>query len=92
MAGRYHYRIDTPFGKMALFEDQTAKPVYQGKSTARGIKCDVWRQTRVNWPAGDVTAKTIWRWYFTQKTLLENEEPQPVSYKFQKVVIISWCR
>ena len=78
MAGRNHYRIDTPFGKMPLFQDPAAEPVYQGKGTARGIKCDVWRQIRVNWPPGNVTAKTIWRWYFTQTGLTENRETQPV--------------
>lgn len=78
MAGRHHYRIDVPFGKVALFEDPEARPMYQGKGMARGIKCDVWRQTRVNWPGNVNEAKTIWRWYFTQNTLLENEEPQPV--------------
>ena len=41
------------------------KPVYQGKATARGIKCDVWKQTRVNWP-GQYKSRMIWRWYFTQ--------------------------
>lgn len=50
---------------MQLFEDQDAKPVYQGKATARGIKCDVWRQARVNWP-GEYKSRMIWRWYFTQ--------------------------
>ena len=50
---------------MQLFEDQDAKPVYQGKATARGIKCDVWKQTRVNWP-GIYKSRMIWRWYFTQ--------------------------
>lgn len=50
---------------MQLFEDQDAKPVYQGKATARGIKCDVWKQTRVNWP-GEYKSRMIWRWYFTQ--------------------------
>ena len=50
---------------MQLFEDQDATPVYQGKATARGIKCDVWKQTRVNWP-GEFKSRMIWRWYFTQ--------------------------
>ncbi|KAJ7326049.1 hypothetical protein OS493_028305 [Desmophyllum pertusum] len=83
MAGRHHCRIDAPFGKVALFEDPEARPMYQGKGVARGIKCDVWRQTRVNWPGNVNKAKTIWRWYFTQKTLLENEEPQPVPVRLE---------
>ena len=65
IAGKYHFRIDTPFGKLSLFEDPDAMPVYQGKATARGIKCDVWKQTRVNWP-GEYNSRMIWRWYFTQ--------------------------
>lgn len=72
IAGKYHFRINAPFGRMSLFEDPDAAPVYQGKATARGIKCDVWRQTRVNWP-GEYKSRMIWRWYFTQSP------KQPVS-------------
>ena len=59
---------------MTLFEDPAAKPVYQGRGEARGIKCDVWRQIRMNWP-GNAQANTMWRWFFTQK---KGEESQPV--------------
>ena len=75
---KYNYRIDTPFGKVVLFEDPEAKPEYRGRSVTRQIECDVWQQTRVNWP-GSVTGKQVWKWYFTQKTWVENKEPQPVS-------------
>ena len=72
--GRDNVGINTPFGIMTLFEDPAAKPVYQGRGEARGIKCDVWRQIRMNWP-GNVQANTMWRWFFTQK---KGEESQPV--------------
>lgn len=62
--------FDTPFGIIALFKDPDAKPVYQGRGVARGIKCDVWRQIRIDWPR-NAQAYTIWRWFFTEK---EGEE------------------
>ncbi|XP_020626477.1 uncharacterized protein LOC110063821 isoform X2 [Orbicella faveolata] len=84
IAGKYHFRINTPFGKMQLFEDQDAKPVYQGKATARGIKCDVWRQTRVNWP-GEYKSRMIWRWYFTQSP----QQPVPVRLEIEGNITIN---
>lgn len=74
--------FDTPFGIIALFKDSDAKPVYQGRGVARGIKCDVWRQIRINWP-GDAQAYTIWRWFFTEK---EGEESLLV-----RILIIESC-
>lgn len=74
--------FDTPFGITALFKDPDAKPVYQGRGVARGIKCDVWRQIRINWP-GDAQAYTIWRWFFTEK---EGEESLLV-----RILIIESC-
>ena len=62
--------FDTPFGIIALFKDPDAKPVYQGRGVARGIKCDVWRQIRIDWPR-NAQANTIWRWFFAEK---EGEE------------------
>lgn len=62
--------FDTPFGIIALFKDPDAKPVYQGRGVARGIKCDVWRQIRIDWPR-NAQATTIWRWFFAEK---EGEE------------------
>ena len=74
--------FDTPFGIIALFKDSDAKAVYQGRGVARGIKCDVWRQIRINWP-GDAQAYTIWRWFFTEK---EGEESLLV-----RILIIESC-
>ena len=79
MAGRYHYRINAPFGILTLFEDSDTKPFYQGRAVTRGIKCDVWQQRLDNWP-GDVEAKTIWRWYFTRTDWQQNLEAQPVRF------------
>lgn len=79
---RYNYRIDTPFGKPVLFEDPASKPVYRGRGVTRQIECDVWQQTRVNWP-GNVTGKQVWKWYFTRSNWIENKEPRPVRSKFQ---------
>lgn len=62
--------FDTPFGIIALFKDPDAKPVYQGRGVARGIKCDVWRQIRIDW-LRNAQANTIWRWFFAEK---EGEE------------------
>jgi len=82
VAGRYHYRINAPFGILTLFEDSDTKPFYQGRAVTRGIKCDVWQQRLDNWP-GDVEAKTIWRWYFTRTDWQQNLEAQPVPVKLE---------
>ena len=74
--------FDTPFGIIALFKDPDAKPVYQGRGVARGIKCDVWRQIRIDWPR-NAQANTIWRWFFTEK---EGEESLLV-----RILIIKSC-
>jgi len=79
VAGRYHYRINAPFGILTLFEDSGTKPFYQGRAVTRGIKCDVWQQRLDNWPE-DVEAKTIWRWYFTRTDWRENAAAQPVRF------------
>ncbi|PFX25113.1 uncharacterized protein LOC111330756 isoform X1 [Stylophora pistillata] len=71
--------FDSPFGTIALFEDPDARPVYQGRGVARGIKCDVWRQLRINWPE-NAQANTIWRWFFTEK---EGEESQLVPVRLE---------
>ena len=78
LKGSHRYMVYAPFGKLALFEDPEAKPLYQGRAFTRGINCDVWVQRRMNWPSGNVT-EMIWRWHFTEADWQANYETQPVS-------------
>ena len=73
------YMIYVPFGKLTLFEDADATPFYQGRTSTRGIKCDVWQQIRIHWPEKTME-KTIWRWYFTRVNWTQNLEVQPVRF------------